>query len=329
VEKAMTDSPAAAPPALIADIGGTHVRFALVQGGEATDVMVMRCADYQGPAAAAEAYLNVVAPGLRPTRAAFAVASAIVGDRVELTNSPWDFSIAGVRQALGLDRFAVINDFTAVALSVRHMTQDHLLPLGGGSADPAAPIAVLGPGTGLGVSALVPSSSGEWVALASEGGHVTMAAADEREAALLAWLRKRFGHVSAERVLSGPGLVNLYEAVSALAHRTPAYTTPDAVTQRGLDGSCALCREAVESFFAMLGTLAGNLALSVGARGGVYVAGGILPRMKEAFRASAFRSRFEAKGRFQDYVAAIPTYLVIHPQPAFVGLIGLVERSGP
>jgi glucokinase len=313
--------------ALIADIGGTHVRFALVGAAGTTDTMVMRCADYPGPAEAANAYLAAVGPATAPRAAAFAVASPIAGDRVDLTNSPWGFSIEGVRQGLGLDRFAVVNDFTAVALSVRHLGSADVVKLGGGEPLADASIAVLGPGTGLGVSALVPSPLGEWVALATEGGHVTMAATDDREAALLAWLSKRFGHVSAERVLSGPGLVNLYEAVAALSGRPAVYTTPDAVSQRGLDGSCPLCREALATFFAMVGTVAGNLALSLGSRGGVFVAGGILPRMVEAFRASAFRSRFEAKGRFQAYLSPVPVFLVTHPHPAFVGLAGLVKGA--
>ncbi len=313
-------------PALIADIGGTHVRFALVVPGAApAETLVMRCSDYAGPAEAATAYLRAVAPGAVPRRAAFAVASPVAGDRVDLTNSPWSFSISATGEALGLQRFAVVNDFTAVALSVPTLGPDDLVRVGGGSGAAAAPMAVLGPGTGLGVSGLVQGSDGRWVALATEGGHATLAAADEREAALIGWLRHRFGHVSAERVLSGPGLVNLYEAVAARTGRQPVYNTPDAISQRALDNTCPVCREALDSFFAVLGTVAGNLALTLGARGGIYLAGGILPRMADAFAASGFRVRFEAKGRFQPYVASIPTWLVVHPQPAFAGLAGLVS----
>ncbi|MBI5165200.1 MAG: glucokinase [Magnetospirillum sp.] len=312
--------------ALIADIGGTHVRFAVVEAeGPPLEPMTMRCADYHGPAEAAKAYLAAVRPAGTVTRAAFAVASAISGDRIDLTNSPWGFSVEETRQRLGFRRLDVVNDFTAVALSVRHLAPEDLRKLGGGEPVPKTPIAVLGPGTGLGVSGLVPAADGSWVALATEGGHITMPAADERDSALLSYLRARIDHVSAERVLSGPGLVHLYEAVAALGNRSAAYTTPDAISQRGLDNSCPLCREALDTFFAMLGTVTGNLALTMGARGGVFVAGGILPRMADAFAASAFRRRFEAKGRFQAYLAPIPTWLVIHPHPAFIGLVGLVR----
>jgi glucokinase len=316
-----------ATPALIADIGGTHARFALVDAdGRAGEAMVMRCADYAGPAEAAKAFLGVHG-GVQPHRAAFAVASPITGDVIDLTNSAWHFSIEAVRSDLGLQRFDVINDFTAVALSVRHLGTEHVVKVGGGAAVSDSPIAVLGPGTGLGVSALVPDRDGRWTALATEGGHVSMTAVNAQEDAVLEWLRQRFGHVSAERVLSGPGMVNLYEAVSALRGRPAAYSTPDAISQRGLDGSCPLCRETLDMFFAMLGTVAGNLALSLGARGGVFIAGGILPRMQAAFAQSGFRRRFEDKGRFQDYLAPIPTHLVIHPQPAFAGLCGLVTGA--
>jgi len=313
---------------LVADIGGTHARFALVGAdGEAVNPLVLRCADYEGPAPAIKAYLADQGGGAAPRHGAFAVASVIDGDRIELTNSPWRFSIDATRQALGLERLEVVNDFTAVALSVRHLKPTDLLAIGGGAAEPGLPIAVLGPGTGLGVSALIPSADGEWTALATEGGHVTMAAATEREARILDRLRSQFDHVSAERVLSGQGLVNLYQAVAALSGHQAVFSTPDVITKRGLDGSCPVSREAVETFFAMMGTAAGNLALSLGAKGGVYIAGGILPRMADAFRLSSFRTRFEAHGRFQPYLAAIPTWLITHPLPAFVGLAALVAAD--
>lgn len=312
--------------ALIADIGGTNVRFALVGAdGVPTHTTPMRCADFKGPAEAAKAFLAAVAPRSSVDRAAFAVASPVTGDRIDLTNSAWNFSVEMVRRDLGLDRLDVVNDFTAVALSIPHLTEGDLLKVGGGEPAADAAIAVLGPGTGLGVSTLVPVGGGRYVPLPGEGGHVTMAATDEREAALLAILRKRFGHVSAERVLSGPGLVNLYEALATFRDAAITYTSPDAISQRGLDNSCPICREALDTFFGMLGSVAGNLALSVGARGGVYIAGGILPRMKAEFAQSGFRSRFEDKGRFNAYLAPIPTWLITHPQPAFAGLAGLVK----
>jgi len=312
--------------ALVADIGGTHARFALVTEAGVVRPETYRCADYTGPAEAARAYLADHGGDAVPVRGAFAVASVLGGDRVAMTNSPWAFSIEETRQGLGLSQLEVINDFTAVALAVPHLEPEHLVTVGGGTAQPNRTVAVLGPGTGLGVSALVRCGS-SWYPLEAEGGHATMAAANAREAAILDWLRQRFDHVSAERLLSGQGLVNLYQALSALSGHQAVYSTPDVISGHGLDGSCPICRETIETFFAMLGTVAGNLALTVGALGGVYLAGGILPRMAEAFRLSGFRARFEAHGRFQPYLAAIPTRLIVHPLPAFVGLAALV-RSG-
>lgn len=321
----MTSDPSL--PGLIADIGGTNARFALsLPGQEAQSARVLACAAYRGPAEAAAAYLDQIHPAERPRRAAFAVASPITGDVVDMTNHPWTFSIAETRNSLGLDSLKVVNDFTAVALSIPRLGDADHVAVGGGKAVPGAPIAVIGPGTGLGVSALVPAGS-QWTALATEGGHVTMAAFTEREADVLERLRRDFDHVSAERVISGPGLVNLYNALSQLSRRKPEALTPDIISERGLSRSCPVCAEALDMFFAMLGTVSGNLALSLGARGGVYIAGGIIPRMIGAFTASAFRRRFEDKGRFNDYLGAIPVQVITHPYPAFLGLAGLVEET--
>ncbi len=314
--------------ALIADIGGTSVRFALAQaGGPARQVKVLSCEDFSGPEAAARAYLEGIGKnGLAaPGDGAFAVASPVTGDRVKMTNHPWSFSIAAVRRRLDLESRQVINDFTAIALSVPRLTAADRLKVGGGEAAPDAPIAVLGPGTGLGVSGLLPTGAG-WTPLETEGGHVTMAAANDREQAVLAVLRQSFGHVSAERVISGPGLSNLYVAIRRLdGLDSTAEPTPAEVTGRGLDGSCPIAAEALAMFSAMLGTVASDLALSLGARGGVYVAGGIVPKLGEAFATSPFRRRFEDKGRFSGYLAAIPTFVITHELPAFIGLGELLE----
>lgn len=312
-------------PALIADIGGTHARFALVdEQGAIGEMTVYRCREHAGPAEAARLFLEQAKPTRPPVAGAFAVASALSGDRVEMTNAAWSFSIAELQSQLGFERLRVVNDFTAVALSVRHIAGADLMELGGGSPLAGAPIAVLGPGTGLGVSGLVPVPSGEWVALATEGGHVTMAAATPQEAQVLEILRGRYGHVSAERVLSGPGLVNLYQALCTVSGIGPAAeVTPPWVLEQAVSGACPAATDALQMFFAMMGTVAGNLALSLGAKGGVFIAGGILPRVKDAFQSSDFRRRFEDKGRFQPYLSAIPVWLILHPEPAFAGLSAL------
>lgn len=313
-------------PDLIADIGGTNVRFALITGhGEPENARLLRCRDFGGPVEAAENYLSDLGGHRRPDRAAFAVASPLAGDTVTMTNHPWSFSIAETRERLGLGALRVINDFAAVAMAVPYFSDADCAPVGGGKAAPDAPIAVLGPGTGLGVSALVPAA-GDWIALSTEGGHVTMAAANAREEGVIARLRRTMGHVSAERVISGPGLVNLYQSLCELDGAPPEPNlAPDEITKRALAATCPRAGEALEIFCAMLGTVASNLALSLGARGGVYIAGGIVPKLGRAFAESGFRARFEDKGRFSDFVAAIPTFVVIRELPAFLGLGRLVR----
>jgi glucokinase len=316
-------------PGLMADIGGTNARFALCDAlGRERHAAVLHCADHAGPAAAAAAYLTELPFRARPRRGAFAVAAPVSGDRVTLTNHPWAFSIAAVKRRLGLSSLVVINDFAALALAVPRLKRGEVRAIGGGRAARNAPIALLGPGTGLGVSALVPSATG-WVPLATEGGHVNMPACTAREEAVLAWLRRDFGHVSAERVLSGPGLANIYRALLALdGEEMETEPAPEEIAALALAGTSRHAAEALDMFCAMLGTVAGNLALGFGARGGVYIAGGIVPSLGTAFERSSFRRRFEDKGRMSPYVEAIPTFVVTRALPAFLGLGTLLAVNG-
>jgi glucokinase len=194
-----------------------------------------------------------------------------------------------------------------------------LRQLGGGERIERQPFALLGPGTGLGVSALLPAGDGQWVPLAGEGGHITMAPASAYEAEIIACLRDEFGHVSAERVLSGMGLCNLYRAVTQLDARSGSTITAAELTQRGLSGEDPDCAKALSLFCSFLGTAAGNLALTIGARGGVYIGGGIVPRLGDYFHRSEFRSRFEAKGRLSDYLLPVPAYVIHAEHPALLG----------
>jgi glucokinase len=311
-------------PRLIADVGGTNARFSLIFPGlsDPQKTLVLSCDDYPGLADAALAYLERTQPSIPPVVAAIAIASPVLGDRVLLTNRNWSFSIAELKDRLNLERLDVVNDFIAVALSVPLLGDESKVAVGGGAPSFDTPIAVIGPGTGLGVAALLPTSGG-WHPVSTEGGHVTMAATNDREADVLAWLRARHGHVSAERVLSGPGLVHLHNALSALSGEPAASLSPHDVTRQALAGE-PLAAETLAMFFSMLGTVAGNLALSLGARGGLLIAGGIIPPLLAPFLASDFRQRFEDKGRFKSYLEAIPVHVITHPYPAFVGLAGLV-----
>jgi glucokinase len=316
--------------ALIGDIGATNARFALVDAGGRIDrIRVLACEDHPGIADAIAAYLAADAPGMpapaRPSASALAIAGPVTGDHVALTNHPWGFSIAALRRGLGLEHLLVVNDFEANALAVPHLDAADRVAIGGGSPVDGTPIGVIGPGSGLGVSSIVPIAGG-WRVLPGEGGHATMPAASARESAVLDRMRRRFDHVSAERLLSGPGLVNLYNTLAEIDGVPAAGYGPAQIADPLLGEREPLLRETIELFCAMLGTIAGNLALTLGARGGIYIAGGIVPKLGAAFAASRFRERFEAKGRFAPYLAAIPTYVVTHPVPAFLGLAALLRR---
>lgn len=328
--------PSAASPGLVADIGGTRARFGWVDAGAAAaasghppppvqHVHTLEARDFTGPADAVRSYLATLAhqlgPAYRPPRsAAFAAAAAITGDRVTLLNSGWDFSQRALQAELALDHLRLLNDFEALALALPHLQPAQLRwhPGSGAGATPL-PMAVIGPGTGLGVAGVVPLPGRRWCALASEGGHATLAPGDDFESALIAHVRRSHAHVSAERLLSGIGLPLLHQAVIALRGEVGAELATEQVVQRGLAGDDPACRQTLEVFCALLGSFAGSVALILGARGGVFVGGGIVPRMRELFFASRFRQRFEAKGRLQGYLAAVPTALITDTLAALTG----------
>lgn len=312
--------------ALLADIGGTNARFGIVRDGVLRENRVLACADFASPADAAAAFLADIPPEKRPNQGAFALAGPVLGDEVTMINRGWTFSIEATRAALGLTRLLALNDFTAAALSAPRLGDGDKVKIGGGEAVDGAPVAVLGPGSGLGVSGLLPRPGGGWVALSGEGGHATLAAADQQETEVLTILRRTYGHVSGERVLSGPGLAALYGALALLNdEKTDPTKDAAAISCDALAGTDPIAVEAVEMFCSFLGTVAGNLALTLGAAGGVLVAGGIAPRLGARFAATPFRRRFEEKGRLQPYMEKIPTFLVIHPLPAFLGLQTALE----
>ncbi len=325
-------------PLLVADIGGTHARFGLVEGPgrSLTQVQRLRTDDHPQLIDAARAYLATLPAGVgQPALACLAVAAPLDGDEVRFINHPWRFSRAAVQRELGLDRLVLLNDFEALALALPHLTGAGLRchETGPGlDSPPRGALAVLGPGTGLGVAGLVPTAMG-WQAIPGEGGHVTLAACDDFEAAVLAAARRELAHVSAERLLSGVGLPLLHRAVALASGRAvDVAMRTEAILQHGIDhasgvGGDADCARTLAVFCAMLGTVAGNVALTLGARGGLYIGGGIVPRMADLFFASSFRERFEAKGRYSDYMRAIPTALIVDPQAALTGAAVALEMA--
>lgn len=324
-----------ARPWLVADIGGTNARFGWVaEGSQRVDhVTTLPVAAHQSPAAAARAYLAALASQMGaaytpPRAAALAVATAVSSDLVSMTNSGWSFSRQALRTELALDALLVLNDFEALALSLPRLGPDQLRPIG--PACPGAPasvMAVIGPGTGLGVAGIVPAGGG-WAAIPGEGGHASLAPVDDFESQLLAAARHEFPHVSAERFLSGIGLPVLHRAVAQVLGVTSAGLSAEEVVERGLARTDAVCDRTLDAFCALLGGFAGSTALVLGARGGVFIGGGIVPRLGERFFTSAFRERFEAKGRFQDYLRAIPTALITDTLVALTGASFALEQQG-
>lgn len=310
-------------PALIGDIGGTNARLALVTPGafEPHDILSLPCADYPGLVEAVNDYLTRVGAvdERAPREACLAFACPIRGDRIKMTNNHWSFSRAEVQQALGLTLFKAINDFTAQALGVPHVPEADLAEVQPGEALPHAARLVIGPGTGLGVAGLFPGRHA-WIPLPAEGGHVTFAPTDEREQNLLRHFRNRYGRVSVERILCGQGLLDLYLAHCSLKGSNPAYATPAEVSAAA--GGDPVARDTLLRFLKILGDVCGDAALTLGARGGVYLCGGILPRLLDWLPQSRFREAFADKGRMGPYTAALPVRVVTAPWP---GLLGAAE----
>lgn len=315
---------------LLADIGGTNARFALELGpGRIEQIDVLACQDHATLVDAMNAYLatpRVLTAAPTPIRhAAIAIANPVTGDFVRMTNHHWEFSIDALRRECEFETLLVLNDFSALARSLPHLGEQKR-QVGGGLPVPDSPLGLMGAGTGLGVSGLIPCGP-SWTALQSEGGHVSFSPTDELEVAIQRFAWREFEHVSAERLLSGPGLELIYRALADRAGRRGESLPAPEISRRALAGGCALCDQVLETFCGMLGAAAGNLALSLGAQGGVYIGGGIVPRLGERFDRSCFRRRFEQKGRFAGYLAQIPTYVITADYPAFIGASAVLAEK--
>ncbi|TVM06133.1 MAG: glucokinase [Halomonas sp.] len=311
-------------PALIGDIGGTNARFALVPPGQMIpqEVLNLPCADYPGVIEAIEDYLSRVgiSAAEAPREACLAFACPVHAERVKMTNNHWDFMKSDVQQALNLSLFKVINDFTAQALGVPHVDAEHLVEVQAGTALPHSTRLIIGPGTGLGVAGVFPGQHA-WIPLPTEGGHVTFAPTDSTERALLDIFLTRHSRVSVERILCGQGLLELYQAHCLLADQAPECESPADVTQAANHGN-PLASATVLRFLKILGDVCGDATLIMGARGGVYLCGGILPRLLDWLPRSELRQGFVNKGRMGAYNADIPVSVVTHP---WTGLLGAAE----
>ncbi len=315
---------------LVGDVGGTNARFAIARLVDSRPVLEHH---ESVPVERHPTFLEAVAVFLqgcavKPTGGVIAVAGPVTDGEIDLTNSPWRVSEAEL-QTLGLNPVRLINDFEALAWGAPVVPADQLASLGGPAAgDPHAAIAVLGPGTGFGVSALARDAHGNALAMPSEGGHASFAPGDAIEDEVLRILRRRYDRVSIERLICGPGLLNLHRALAEIDGRETHIDDPAQITTEARENPNSPCGTTLARFCAILGAVAGDIALTTGARGGVYIGGGIAPRILPFLKASPFRERFECKGRYQDYMAGIPTKVILHKHAALLGAARVAFAEG-
>ena len=317
-------------PCLTGDVGGTNARFAIeTAAGRYEAVAVLSNREFPDFESALRHYLqrpeSLAADSRSVQCAAIAIANPLDGDRVKMTNSGWSFSINAVRKSFGFRILRFFNDFTALAMAIPFMPPQVLVQCGGSTPRKDKAAGLIGPGTGLGVSGLIPYGR-HFIALEAEGGHVSFSPLSELEMEIFALAKKRYDHVSAERLISGPGMEWLYRLLAEIAGETVEPLKAYEITEMAQKIPGSLCDMTVEVFCRMLGTVAGNLALTLGARGGIYIGGGIVPSIVKRFEKSGFRERFEAKGRFSEYVSQIPVFVMMDTFAAFRGISSMMER---
>lgn len=319
-------------PRLLADVGGSSASFGLETApNQINAIWVADCAAFPTLGAALVTYLaqpaTVAAGGYQARYAGIAIANPIDGDWVTMTNHHWSFSIEAVCSQFSLKSLVVVNDLRALATALPLLAPENKHQIGGGAPRDGAVIGLVGADAGLGVSYLVPlSAAGErWMAIDSEGGHSTFAPANDREIDILRYAHRQHAHVSSERLVSGIGLTLVYRALCERAGVTADNLTTQQIVERGLQRACPVCEETLDAFCEMLGTVAGNVALTLGARGGIYIGGRTVLQMSEFFERSGFRARFEQKGRFSDYLAHIPTYVITEKYPVLIGMSAMLS----
>ena len=303
---------------VVADVGGTNIRLAVCQleTGKLSKLKEFPCSKFVTLEAALIQYFSTLQG--KVIHLCVGIACPVENDLIEMTNLSWKFSKQALKNKLALTSLFVINDYTAISLAVPFLPSEEKIQIGNGEVQPNGVTAVFGPGTGLGVSHIIKPAD-KWISLDGEGGHVSFTPYTNLQADILLLLQKKLGHVSAERVLSGQGLVNLYESICTLSEQPIQFTQPKDITRAALDKSCEFATQSLEVFCQIMGGFAGNLALNLNCTGGVYIAGGIVPRFVDFFVSSEFRTFFEDKGRFKDYLSAIPTFLITNDNPGLLG----------
>jgi len=317
------------------DIGGTHARFAIATVADDGTISLsepetLHTEDHASFQTAWEDFRGRMGGSL-PPRVSMAIAGPVGGDVIRFTNNPWIIRPALVREKLGVEEYCIVNDFEAVAHAVARVDEDQFIHLTGPD-KPLAPtgrLSVLGPGTGLGVAHLYREADGTYRVSATEGGHIDFAPLDQIDDTILARLRKRHVRVSVERVVAGPAISDIYQALASMEGRPVAEEDDIAIWKRGQDGSDSLAAAAVDRFCMSLGSVAGDIALAQGGFGGVVIAGGLGYRIRDTLLKSGFSERFKSKGRFQELMASIPVKLIVHPQPGLFGAAAAFVREHP
>ncbi|WP_085297419.1 glucokinase [Cognaticolwellia mytili] len=311
---------------IIADIGGTNMRVAQTNEQDAIfNVEIYACADYVGLAEVLSDFITRHQLQGKQISACLAIACPVDKDLIAMTNLPWQFSQQKLKVQLRLHELVLINDFTAIAHAIPQLDNSQKIQVGTGHVIADKPISICGPGTGLGVANLVALNHG-WLSLSGEGGHVDFAPIDQQEIKILNFLLTKYNHVSYEQLLSGLGLEQIYQALSFIQNGVASELTAKEITTKGLAKTCELCAETIAQFCRVLGSFAGNLALTLGSYGGVYIAGGIVPRFIEYFESSDFRARFEAKGRMSGFNQPIATFVVTEEQPGLMGAAAYLKQ---
>jgi glucokinase len=316
---------------LVADFGGTNCRFAIAGAGEPalSFPQSLHNSQFESPLAAIRSYLDAHAGLGALDWAVVAAAGPVEDNAVDLTNLAWRIDGREIAREFAIPRVRLCNDLAAIAASTPSLKSEELAPIGARhEPTPGLPTAVVGSGTGLGVSGLVPSRS-ELALLNTEGGHATFAPTDDLQREIVKVLEPRWGRVSNERVISGEGLLNVYQALCRIAGAAPVAETPHAVTDGARDRRDPVCIRAIYVFSRALGAFSGDVVLILGAYGGLYLAGGMLKGMHDVFDYEAFRAGFEDKGRFRERLAATPSWHIRHPYPALLGAAMLVEFDEP
>jgi len=313
---------------LVADIGGTNIRFGLVNNdGTTCEIKTYQCGAYKSLADVMRVYLDRHDCEGKTVNACLAIACPVETDQITMTNLPWTFSQSALKNELNINQLFLINDYTAIAHAVPLLTDAQKVQIGEGKAISGKPISICGPGTGLGVANLVPTVDG-WCCLGGEGGHVDFAPVDADEIKILSYLLESKQHrISYEQLLCGKGLEQIYQAFLSIDNLPKNSLSAEQISAKAIDGSCSLCEKSLHQFCNTLGSFAGNLALTLGCFGGVYIAGGIVPRFVSFIQSSDFRQRFDAKGRLSSFINNIPTYVITEAQPGLIGASAYIRQQ--